>query len=285
MANERIVLVTGATGKQGGATLRHLAKVGGFTLRGMTRNPDGDAAKALRDLGVEIVKGDLDDEASLTSAVSGAWGVFGVQNTWEAGVEKEEVQGKRLVKVARERGVQHFVYASVGSADEKTGIPHFDNKARVEETLRAAGFPSFAILRPVFFFENLVSPWFLQGDKIVSALAETTKLQMIASDDIGKFAAQAFARHEKWNKAEVDIAGDAITMIEAAKLVSDIVGKDVTYQRIPMDAVRANSEDFALMLEWFEKVGYSADIAGLEKSWDIRPLTAREWADRAKSSK
>lgn len=285
MASDRTVLVTGATGQQGGATIRYLVKNGGFKVRGMTRKPDGDAAKALRELGVEIVKGDLDDEASLTAAVSGAWGVFGVQNTWEAGVEKEEEQGKRLVKVARQRGVQHFVYTSVGSAHKNTGIPHFDNKFRIEETLRAAGFPSYAIIRPVFFMENLLSPWFLQGDKLVTALAETTKLQMIASDDIGKFGAQAFEQPTRWNKQEVDLAGDAITMPEAAKLVSEITGKEITYQRIPMDAVRANSADFALMLEWFEKVGYSADIAALEKSWGIKTLTAREWADKKKASK
>lgn len=274
---DKIVLVTGATGKQGGATIRHLAEHGGFKLRALTRNPGSDAAKALVALGVEVVKGDLDDQKSLENALSGAWGVFGVQNTWEAGVEKEEEQGKRLVTVARERGVQHFVYTSVGSAERKTGIPHFDNKWRVEETLRAAGFPSYAILRPVFFMENLPSPWFLQGDKIHSALKPTTKLQMIASDDIGKFAAQAFIDPAKWNKAEVELAGDSCTMVEAAAAVSKLVGKTVTYEPIPIEAVRKNSEDFALMLEWFERVGYAAKIDELEKKWGVRPLTLEQW--------
>jgi uncharacterized protein YbjT (DUF2867 family) len=278
MADQKIVLVTGATGKQGGATIRHLAKRGGFKLRAMTRNPSSDAAKALVDLGVELVKGDLDDKTSLENALSGAWGVFGVQNTWEAGVAKEEEQGKRLVTVARERGVQHFVYTSVGSAHKKTGIPHFDNKFRVEETLRAAGFPSYAILRPVFFMENLTSAWFLQGDKIMTAMKPETKLQMIASDDIGKFGAAAFAESTKWNRAEVDLAGDAVTMPEAAQIVSGIVGKTVTFQPIPIEAVRQNSEDFALMLEWFDKVGYSADIASLESKWGVRPLNLEQWA-------
>src|SRR3954465_11647640 len=103
MANEKTILITGATGKQGGATLRHLAKRGGFKLRALTRKPDGDAAKALSALGAEVVAGDLNDAASLERAVAGAWGVFAVQNTWEAGVEGEEEQGKRLAKVARDK--------------------------------------------------------------------------------------------------------------------------------------------------------------------------------------
>ena len=84
--------------------------------------------------------------------------MFAVQNTWEAGVEKEEEQGKRLAKIARDKGVQHFVYSSVGSAHKKTGIPHFENKIRVEQTVKQLGFPSHVILRPVFFMENLPSP-------------------------------------------------------------------------------------------------------------------------------
>ena len=226
MANEKVVLITGATGKQGGATLRHLAKRGGFKLRAMTRKPDSDAAKALAALGAEVVAGDLDDAASLERALAGVWGVFAVQNTWEAGVEKEEEQGKRIAKIAREKGVQHFVYSSVGSAHRKTGIPHFDNKFRVEETVQALGFPSHAILRPVFFMENLLSPWSLNGDKLTPRWSRTTKLQMIAVDDIGKFGAQAFIEADELKGAEIDIAGDAVTMPEAAAALGELDRQD-----------------------------------------------------------
>src|SRR3954469_16604652 len=214
MANEKTILITGATGKQGGATLRHLAKRGGFKLRALTRKPDGDAAKALSALGAEVVAGDLNDAASLERAVAGAWGVFAVQNTWEAGVEGEEEQGKRLAKVARDKGVQHYVYTSVGSADRNTGIPHFDNKARIEDTVRSLGFPSTVILRPVFFMENLPTPMLLQGDKLVTALKPNTKLQMIAVRDVGEYGARAFIDAERLTRREIDIAGDAQTMPE-----------------------------------------------------------------------
>jgi uncharacterized protein YbjT (DUF2867 family) len=279
---DKLILITGATGKQGGATLRYLAKQGGFKLRAMTRKPTGDAAKAVAALGAEVVAGDLDDAASVSRALAGAWGAFAVQNTWEAGVEKEEEQGKRFARLAREAGVQRFIYGSVGSAHLKTGIPHFDNKWRVEQVVRELGFPSYAIFRPVFFMENLPSPWFVNGDKLTSTLDPKTKLQMIASDDIGKFTAKGFAEADKYKNVEVDLAGDAVTLPEAAALVSPLVGKTLSYQRIPIEAVRQNSDDFAKMLEWFDAVGYSADIPALEKNWGIRPLTLKEWVARQK---
>jgi uncharacterized protein YbjT (DUF2867 family) len=273
----RTVLITGATGHQGGATLRHLAGQPGFTTRAMTRKPESAAAKALAAFGAEVVAGDLDDAASLERVLTGAWGVFAVQNTSEAGVDKEEAQGKRLAKLARDKGVQQFVYTSVGSAHKNTGIPHFENKFRVEQTVKALGFPSYTILRPVFFMENLVSPRSLNDDKLVGTLKPGTRLQMIASDDIGKFGARAFLAADRMKGVEVDIAGDAVSMPEAAAAISGLVGKKLTYQPIPIGVVRQNSEDVALMLEWFDAVGFSADIPSLESQYGIRPLTLKEW--------
>jgi len=282
MANERIVLITGATGKQGGATLRALAGKG-FKIRAMTRNPGSEAAKGLASTGAELVTGDLNDPASLKDALKSAWGVFAVQNTWEAGVAGEEEQGKRIASLSKEAGVQHFVYTSVGSAHRMTGIPHFENKSRVEDTIRGLKFPSHVILRPVFFMENLTSAWFLNGDNMYAALAPTTRLQMIAVDDIGQYGARAFVDASKLSGREIDLAGDAVTMPEAAVALSEGLGRPITFVPIPMSEVRKNSEDFALMLEWFERVGYNVDIAGLEREFGIRPTRLREWAARQRS--
>src|SRR6266436_6491518 len=184
----RIILITGVTGHQGGAVAQALQN-SGFRLHGLTRKPESEQALALARQGIEIVKGDLDDEATLRRALAGAWGVFSVQNTLEAGVEREEAQGKRLATLAREAGVEHFVYTSVGSANKQTGIPHFDNKWRIEEAVRGLRFPSHVILRPVFFMENLLAPFSLQDSTLAWALGVSTKLQMIAVDDIGWFGA------------------------------------------------------------------------------------------------
>ena len=277
MANDKMILITGATGKQGGATLRHLAKRGGFKLRAMTRKPDSDAAKALAALGAEVVAGDLDDAASLERALAGAWGVFAVQNTWEAGVEKEEEQGKRIAKVARDNGVQHFVYSSVGSAAQEHRHPALREQVPRRADGQALGFPSHVILRPVFFMENLPAPWFLNGDKLTTALKPETKLQMVAVDDVGKFGAKAFTDADKLNGAEIDYRGRRRHDARGGRGVSELTGKTVTFQQIPIEAVRQNSDDFATMLEWFDAVGYSADIPSLESRWGIRPLTLKQW--------
>ena len=273
------VLITGVTGNQGGATARALTGQG-LRLRGMTRRPHGDAARALKDLGVEIIEGDLDDEDSLKRAVEGAWGVYAVQNTWEGGVEKEETQGHRLARLAHAAGVERYVYASVGSAHRNTGIPHFDNKHRVEDTVRTLGFPSYAIIRPVFFMENLTSPWFLTGDTLHAAMKPTTLLQMIAVDDIGKYGALAFTEPLRMKNRAIDIAGDAVTMPTAARVLSKALGRTINFVELPIEEVRKNSEDFAIMLQWFGDVGYDADIAGHAREFGITPTTFERWAQR-----
>jgi uncharacterized protein YbjT (DUF2867 family) len=273
---DRTLLITGATGKQGGATIRSLHG-SDFRLRAMTRRPHGDAARDLTNRGIEVVEGDLDDEESLKRALEGVWGVYAVQNTWEAGVEQEETQGHRLARLAHAAGVVHYVYASVGSAHRKTGIPHFDNKARVEATVQSLGFPTTVIIRPVFFMENLTSPWVLKGDALYAAMKPRTVLQMIAVDDIGKYGALAFTDPKLRGRA-IDIAGDAVTMPEAARVMGHVLGRPITFVEVPIDEVRKNSEDVAIMYEWFGSTGYDVDIQALEREFGIKPTTFEQWA-------
>src|SRR5207244_11585741 len=195
------------------------------SARRLTRKPESERAVALARHGVDVVKGDLDDDATLRRALAGAWGVFGVQNTWEAGVEREEAQGKRLATLAREAGVEHYVYTSVGSAHKRTGVPHFDNKWRIEETVRGLRFPSHVILRPVFFMENLLAPFSLQGSTLAWALGPGTKLQMIAVADIGWFGARVFTVAGVLNRRDVDVARDVRTMPQAGDIPTQALGR------------------------------------------------------------
>jgi uncharacterized protein YbjT (DUF2867 family) len=278
-----LIVMTGATGQQGGAVARELLGAG-HRVRAMTRKPDGEPARALGALGAEVVQGDLDDPGSLRRALEGAWGTFAVQNTWEAGVEKEEEQGKRFAEVARTAGVRHFVYTSVGSAQRKTGIPHFDNKARVEERVRELGFPSWVILRPAFFMENFLSPWFkpaIDQGQLAVGIKPTTKLQMIAVADIGKYGKVAFERHDQFAGRAFDLAGDELTMPQAAEVINRAAKREVKHVQVPISEVRKSSEDYALMLEWFDAVGYDADIAGTAKEFGVTPTRFAEWASRA----
>src|SRR6266700_83743 len=277
MTSDRTILITGVTGNQGGAVAQALQGTG-LHLCGLTRKPDSERAAALARHGVEIVKGDLDDAATLHRALAGAWGVFGVQNAGEAGAEREEAQGKRLATLARETGVEHYVYTSVGSAHKRTGIPHFDNKWRIEETVRGLRFPSHVILRPVFFMENLLAPFSLQGSTLAWALGPDTKLQIIAVEDIGWFGARAFTDASALNRREIDLAGDVRTMPEAAEILTEALGRPVAFAQTPIEQVRQYSKDTALMLQWFERVGYSADIAGLEREFGRALTKLPDWA-------
>lgn len=276
----KVILVTGATGQQGGATARELLAAG-HAVRAVTRKPDSDAAKALRALGAEVVRGDLDDAVSLEAALAGAWGVFAMQNTWEAGVEAEEVQGLRMVDVAKAAGIRHFVYTSVQSADRRTGIPHFDNKGRIEAAVAAAGFSSYVILQPVFFMENFDSPWFrpaIDQGMVAVGIAPHTKLQMVAVRDIGKYGRIAFEKAAELNGRRIGIAGDELTMPEVAEIISRAAGRKVTHFQVPIEEVRKSSEDFATMLEWFDRVGYSTDIRSTAREYGVPPTSFSTWA-------
>ena len=276
-----IILVTGATGNQGGAIARQLL-ADGYQVRAMTRDLNADKAKALAALGAQPVKGDLDDPQSLERALEGAWGAYAVQSNQE-GVAREEEQGKRFAEIARESGIRHFVYSSVGSADRSTGVPHFENKWRVEGKIRSLAFPSYTILRPVFFMENFLSPWLKPGimeGKLRLPLAPETGLQMIALEDIGKFGALAFKEHERMNGVEVDIAGDRRTMPETANIISLALDKKVLFERVPIEEMKKMSEDLAGMFEWFDRVGYDVDIGALQENYGVKCRTLSEWANK-----
>ncbi|HEY2476174.1 MAG TPA: NmrA/HSCARG family protein [Candidatus Cybelea sp.] len=279
MTSDRTILITGVTGHQGGAVARAL-RGSGFNLRGLTRAPDSQRAALLVAHGIDVVKGDFDDEATLRRALAGAWGVFGMQNAGEVGPEREEAEGKRLAMLPREAGVEHYVYTSVGSANKRTGIPHFESKRRIEETVRSLRFPSHVILRPVFFMENLLAPFSLQGSTLAWALEPSTKLQMIAVGDIGWFGARAFTSAAALNRREIDLAGDVRTMPEAAEILTEALGRPIAFAKTSIEQVRQYSEDTALMLQWFEDVGYSADIAGLEREFGRALVKLPDWARR-----
>jgi len=279
MNEQKNILVMGATGKQGGAVARVLL-AHGYAVRAMTRKPGSEKAKALEKMGAEIIQGDFDDSPSLERAMKDVWGVFAMQNTWEAGVVNEEVQGKRVAETAKKAGVEHFVYTSVASAQRSTGIPHFDNKWRIEEKVRELGFPSHTVIRPVYFMDNFLLPDMkqnLEKGKLVMGLPPMTVLQMIAVEDIGRYGLWAFENHRELNGRAIDIAGDAKTMPEVVKLIGDAAGREIEFVSIPAEEVRKFSEDYAIMLEWFERVGYNVDIEATAKESGIQPTRLSEW--------
>lgn len=175
----KALLITGATGKQGGAVisaLHGLPEAKQFTILALTRSPTSASAQSLRKKYSEVkfIAGDLNDcPAIFESAVKDAgvknvWGVFSVQSPFGGGAtpDSEEKQGKALVDASLAAGVQHFVYASVdrrgkNSDNDATNVPHFISKHNIEKHLESKcsgdGKMGYTILRPTAFMENMTS--------------------------------------------------------------------------------------------------------------------------------
>ena len=270
MTAQQTILVAGATGQQGGAVVRHL-RDDGFAVRALTRDPDGDKARALRADGIEVAHGDLTDAATLGPALEGAYGVFSMATPFEQGMEAEVRQGTTLGEAAKAAGIQHYVYSSVGGAERQSGVPHFDTKWQVEEHLRALGLP-LTIVRPVYFFENF-GGWGLQpnegaqGYTLAMPLSPETTLQSVAVDDIGAAVAKAFATPAESAGRAFELAGDELSLAGYAAAISRDLGVPVGYFQVPWEAVKEQNEDIYLMYKYFEREGYQSDIAALRAEY------------------
>ena len=270
MGDTKLILVTGATGQQGGAVARSLLRQG-QKVRVLTRNPD--KAAALAKAGAEVVTGDLTNTADLHAALRGVHGVFAMSTPFEAGMDSEVKQGTMLADATKQAGVAQYVYTSVVSADRNTGIPHFETKWQVEQRIREIGLPA-TVLRPVWFMENFSTffPPSAEGT-LMLPLRPDTKLQMIALKDIGEFGAAPFLHPKEFIGQAIDLAGDTLTMPEVAAQLSRTKGRPIRFQQMPDDQVEAAmGHDLALMFRWFNEVGYSVDIPALRKRYGI-PLT------------
>jgi uncharacterized protein YbjT (DUF2867 family) len=264
--SERIILVTGATGRQGGAVYRHLRKKG-FALRALVRDPNSNQARQLMGHGEEVFQGSLDGPDSLMRAMDGAYGVFSVQ-PYSA---NEIRQGVAVIEAAKRQGVSHFIYSSVGSADEETDIPHFESKLKVEEHLRSSGL-NYTIVRPVFFMENWQRGFgeSIRSGQLQQPLSPTAKLQMIAVDDIGAFAVLAFEHPGEWKNRTFSLAGDELSMQQIADAFSRATARDVKYVQVSWDQFEKNmGRELTVMYHWFEEKGFHFDIEEVRREYPM----------------
>lgn len=295
MASPKPILITGATGKQGGAVLEQLAthpSSSQFVLLAVTRNTASATAQKItkRYPEVLLVHGDLNDVPDLFKSAqntlksagkpSKIWGVYSVQISLGPGVtfEGEVAQGKALIDESVAHGVTHFVYSSVDrggnakSFEDETPIPHFKSKFQIEKhLLQKAGSKgekmSWTILRPVAFMDNL-EPGF-KTKVFLAALRDTLKekpLQWISTEDIGLFAAKAFRDPQGWNTRAEALAGDELTLDEMAGCFERVTGSAniATYGFFGSALMWAVTE-LNVMITWFATNGYGADIAKLKK--------------------
>ena len=285
----KALLITGATGKQGGAvidSLLSLPQASQYTILGVTRNTESASAKKLASKSplIKIIQGDFADVPALfqsaTAALSSAslYGVFSVQVPGGKGQspETEEKYGKQLVDESLKQGVKHFVYTSVDrGGDEKswenqTEVPHFKSKYKVEHHLKdkSEGVNmTWTILRPVAFMDN-IQPTF--STKVFLAAwrnkLEQKPLQLISTRDIGYMGAQALADPEKYRDQAIGLAGDEINYDQVQERFKERTGSEypATFGFLG-SALLAGVKEFGLMMNWFKAEGYGVDIRRLRQ--------------------
>ena len=262
------VLVTGATGQQGGAVVRQLLNRGHHVVA-LVRDPDAPVARALQKSGVRLVRGDFDDVDALETATRGVDAVYAMGTPFgPGGPDAETHHGMNLADAAKRSGVRHYVYASVAGADQLTGVPHFDSKHRVELFLRRKDLP-FTILAPTFFMENLTHAPFkdtLASGHLALGLPASRGLQMVAVDDLAGFALHVLEDPVKYIGERIEVASDEVTGQQAAALLSMVSGHRIHYEQLSLELLSKQSEDLARMYEWLDRVGYHADILTLRNS-------------------
>ena len=283
MAETKTILVAGATGQQGGAVARELMKRGHRVL-GLTRSTA--KFKDLAAAGIEGVQGDLTDKTSLAPLLRNADGFFIVTTPFEPNFsvhpEKEVQQGKNAIDAAKAAKVSHVVLASVASADEDTGIPHFESKAKVERLLKVSGVPH-TITRPVAFMDNYASPWMLSTlrDGIMQVpVPPGSRQQLVAVKDIGEIVARAFENRRMAIGKTVELAGDEIAFGDLPAALSQKLGHPIRYaEQSEEDARKLMGDDGLRMFQFFRTKGYHVDIPALETAWGYRMTRFHEFLD------
>ena len=276
--SKQTVLVTGATGKQGGALAAQLL-ARGHAVRALTRKPESPAAKKLAAAGATTVQGSLDDRAAMDRAAAGTTAVFSMGTPFEAGEAAEVKQGITVADAAKAAGA-FLLYTSVGAADKKTGIPHFESKWKVEEHIAKIGAKA-AVIAPVYFMSNAFAFGTdqLKNGVYATPLTPGRKLAQIAVEDIGAAALSVLEAPERYVGKRYDLAGDDLTGEEVTAILSEAIGRKYSYFQVPMEMIRKMSEDLALMYEWFERVGYTFDAAALRRDFpDVKWTSFATWA-------
>lgn len=278
MSQKLTVVVTGATGKQGGAVARGLLERG-HKVRAITRDPNSSSAKSLAGAGASIVTASLNDTVAITKALEGATSFFAMTTPYGGAADAETKQGFAAVDAAKAAGV-HLVFTSVGSANRQTGVPHFDSKYEVEKHIAKSGLRA-TILAPVPFMENLYfAKEQLAKGVYATALPPTRPHAQIAVADIGAVAVRVLEDADRFIGKRFDLAGDELTGNEALAILSRVTGRAFTYYQIPLDFVRQRmGEDAVKMYEWFDRVGFTVDRAALRREFpDVAFQDFESWA-------
>src|SRR6202048_5251752 len=236
MSQKLAVVVTGGTGQQGGAVVKSLLQRG-HEVRAVTRSTDSAKARELENAGVMLVRASLEDTAALTKVLEGATSLFAMTTPFEGGAQAETRQGISAADAAKAAGV-HLVFTSVGSANRKTGIPHFDSKYEVEEHIAKVGVRA-TILAPAYFMENLYfAKEQLAKGIYAAALPPTRALAQVAVADIGAVAVRVLEAAGRFTGKGFALASDELTGNDALAILARVTGRPFSYYQVPLDVIR-----------------------------------------------
>jgi len=283
MSNENVVLVTGGTGSQGGATVTHLLAAKKVRVRVLTRNLGSPKAKSLAARGVELVKGDFDDEASLRTALAGVSAAFSVQQwTEKGGTTAEELHGKRFADAVKASGSPHLVYSSAEGVERKSGLGHYESKWAIEQHIRDLKLPA-TILRPVGFMDTLGVPAMQRGMYLGMFRANwgvSHRVQFVATYDIGWFAARALEEPERYAGRVIPLAGDELNVADIIRTFKTVIGHKPWVAPIPTFVAKMTMpKEFADMFRWVREKGFKADIVQARQEYP-QLLTFAGWVKK-----
>jgi len=259
MSSQRLVVVIGATGAQGGSVISTLLKDPSYKLRAVTRNPTSEAAQKLSTQGVEIVSANLDDKFSLIAAFRGANIIFAVTNFWEtfatqgpvAAESNDFTQGKNLADAAASTStLEHYIWSAIPSGlsitNGKASVPHFEGKAKVDDYI-IHSLPDLATKTTFLwvtyyglnnlYFPMLVPNFIKSSGKYVVMwpVAEDTLVTTIGSPyvNVGLFVEGVLKNPELCLPSKYVLAeSDTVTTGELVKLLADISGKPIEYLQV-----------------------------------------------------
>lgn len=276
----RTVLVTGATGLQGGATARRLQEEG-YQVRALARSLDSQPAKDLVAGGISVVKADFDHPDSVRRAAAGADAAFVIGTPTEVGPDGERQQAGAVLDAVVAAGVQQVVYSSAAAADRDTGIPWFESKKAIEAHVRTLPV-TWTIVAPAVFMDVVVAPHVvrsLRGGTLEMALPPNTPLQYCDVADIGGFTALVLSRPDEFAGRRIDIASDERNGRELAAVLAAASGHAITYAESSLEALADWDPQLGRMFRWFNDVGFGIDLATLHGDHpEVRWHSFDDWA-------
>ena len=312
MSEKKVIAVLGATGAQGGGLVWSILndKSGGFTVRALTRDVNSDKAKALANMGAEVVAVDIDNEESLRKAFEGAYGVFAVTFFWEHySPEKENAEAQSIANAAKDAGIKHIIWSTLEDTRKwiplndnrmptlgggKYKVPHFDGKGESNKYFTERNLPVTFLLTS-FYWDNFI--YFGMGPKkgpdgklAITLPLGDKKLPGIAAEDIGKSAYSIFIKGNEFIGKTVGISGGHLTGKMMAESFSKVLGQEVVYNSVPFDVYRSfgfpGADDLGNMFQFkhdFEEYFCGVRSVGFTKSLNPSLQNFNTWLNANKA--